>query len=321
MNLDELKQIAVLQALDDAALTASRRCVGGARVCRRPDRLRRGRSGRRDVSSSAPARSASRRKPGLTLPAERPSRCWEPAITSARCRSSTRSRARRQPWPRDATRLLRLSQAAFDALPKEGSRVGMSVLFAMIRTSGERIRRLNAQVIVYDEIGKAIGESQSLEQLLDVVLHQLCRATLADWGMVAAARAVFRSRSKCAARSNLQLDRRATGRSGARQGTLARRSCADSREQLVRNLLKRNPSSRAPGWALRRRRCSLAADRDREPVARHDRPRRPAARPVRLNDLNLARGVARQTAQAILNARHREEEQARARHGRQFVRF
>jgi GAF domain-containing protein len=40
-----------------------------------------------------------------------------------------------------------------------------------------------------------------------------------------------------------------------------------------------------------------------------------------LNDLNLARGVARQTAQAILNARHREEEQARSRHRRQFVRF
>lgn len=40
-----------------------------------------------------------------------------------------------------------------------------------------------------------------------------------------------------------------------------------------------------------------------------------------LNDLNLACGVARQTAQAILNARHREEEHARARHGRQFVRF
>jgi GAF domain-containing protein len=40
-----------------------------------------------------------------------------------------------------------------------------------------------------------------------------------------------------------------------------------------------------------------------------------------VNDLNLARGVARQTAQAILNARHREEDQARARHSRQFVRF
>jgi len=40
-----------------------------------------------------------------------------------------------------------------------------------------------------------------------------------------------------------------------------------------------------------------------------------------LNDLNLARGVARQAAQAILNARHREEDLARARHGRQYVRF
>ena len=40
-----------------------------------------------------------------------------------------------------------------------------------------------------------------------------------------------------------------------------------------------------------------------------------------LNALNLARGIARQAAQAILKARHREEEQARARHSRQFVRF
>ena len=40
-----------------------------------------------------------------------------------------------------------------------------------------------------------------------------------------------------------------------------------------------------------------------------------------LNALNLARGVACQGAQAILNARHREEEQARSRHSRQFVKF
>src|ERR1051326_9040623 len=65
------------------------------------------------------------------------------------------------------TQALWLSKAAFDALQKEGSQTGMSVLFAMIRTSGERIRRLNAQVVVYDEIGKAIGESRALEQLLD----------------------------------------------------------------------------------------------------------------------------------------------------------
>jgi GAF domain-containing protein len=40
-----------------------------------------------------------------------------------------------------------------------------------------------------------------------------------------------------------------------------------------------------------------------------------------LNALHLAQGVARQAAQAILNARHREEEQARSRHSKQFVRF
>jgi len=48
----------------------------------------------------------------------------------------------------------------------------MSVLFAMIRTSSDRIRRLSTHLVVYDEIGKAIGESKSLQALLDVVLHQ-----------------------------------------------------------------------------------------------------------------------------------------------------
>jgi GAF domain-containing protein len=40
-----------------------------------------------------------------------------------------------------------------------------------------------------------------------------------------------------------------------------------------------------------------------------------------LNHLNLAKGVARQTAQAILNARHKEEEESRSRLERKFVRF
>ena len=40
-----------------------------------------------------------------------------------------------------------------------------------------------------------------------------------------------------------------------------------------------------------------------------------------LNALNLVQGIARQAAQAIVNARHRDEQQARSRHSRQFVRF
>ena len=40
-----------------------------------------------------------------------------------------------------------------------------------------------------------------------------------------------------------------------------------------------------------------------------------------LDALNLSRGVARQAAQAIVNARHREEEQARSRHSHRYVKF
>ena len=53
----------------------------------------------------------------------------------------------------------------------------------LTRTSSERIRRLSAQLVVYDEVGKAIGESRDLQTLLDVILQQLSSATRADWGL------------------------------------------------------------------------------------------------------------------------------------------
>ena len=82
------------------------------------------------------------------------------------------------------TRLALLPKTAFDALLERNSAAGLSVLFAMIRTSSDRIRRLSSQLIVYDEIGKAIGGATSLQGLLDVVLDQLCQATFADWGLL-----------------------------------------------------------------------------------------------------------------------------------------
>ena len=74
------------------------------------------------------------------------------------------------------TKVLRLAKAAFDRMQGGQTGAGVSVLFAMIRTSSERIRRLSAQLVVYDEIGKAIGESKNLQQLLDAVLRQLSLA-------------------------------------------------------------------------------------------------------------------------------------------------
>src|SRR5512140_968014 len=101
-------------------------------------------------------------------------------------------------------RILRLSKAAFDEMQGQSSMAGMSVLFAMIRTSSERIRRLSTQVIVYDEVGKAIGESRDLQTLLDVILQQLSSATRADWGLFLL-RSQFSERLELRGEANLTL--------------------------------------------------------------------------------------------------------------------
>lgn len=218
-----------------------------------------------------------------------------------------------------ATRLYRLSTAAFNALHGRGGNAGLSVLFAMIRTAGDRIRRLNAQVVVYDEIGKAIGEAKTLDELLEVVLRQLAQATGADWGLVVL-RSQFSDRLevRCACNLALAPEQREAAASGG--GYLAP-GLADPQGCLLADLVA------DPKFASCARLGFETAPMLLMPVSVSGEVLglitlggRQAGQ-FDANDLNLARGVARQAAQAILNARHREEEQARARHGRQFVRF
>lgn len=217
------------------------------------------------------------------------------------------------------TQVLRLSTAAFSALHGGAGHAGLSVLFAMIRTAGERIRRLNAQVVVYDEIGKAIGESKTLDQLLDVVLRQLGQATLADWGLIVL-RSQFSDRLELRGVLNLVLTPAQQDDLVAGKGFLAP-AMQDAAGRLVAEGSAEEPFKSCgrvgfESWplvympiAVEGQTLGLVVLGGRQP-GQFD-----------LNDLNLARGVARQAGQAILNARHREEEQARARHGRQFVRF
>ena len=215
--------------------------------------------------------------------------------------------------------ILRLSKAAFDQIQQKNSVAGMSVLFAMVRTSSDRIRRLSAQLVVYDEVGKAISESRDLQTLLDVILQQLSSASSADWGLLLL-RSQFSDALELRAQQNLTL-------------TSAQREAVAKAEGFLGQVLQ-NPN----GY--------LVASFDEEPSFKSC-PRLGfetdslLANPITvegmllgaillggneraqfdLNALNLARGVARQAAQAILNARHREEEQAHSRHSRQFVRF
>ncbi len=218
-----------------------------------------------------------------------------------------------------AIRTLRLSKAAFDELQARGGRAGMSVLFAMIRTSSERIRRLSAHLVVYDEIGKAIGECRGLDELLAVILRQLSRAMLADWGLLVL-RSQFSNRLELRGTVNLDL-------------TPAQQLAVADGQGFLETAFK-EPQARL--FADVRRETFAAGERCLgfetaslvwAPIALEQELLGVIALgglhagQFDLDAVNLAQGVARQTAQAILNARHREEEQARSRHARQFVRF
>ncbi len=216
-------------------------------------------------------------------------------------------------------RILRLSKAAFDALQGQSSVAGMSVLFAMIRTSGERIRRLSTQLVVYDEVGKAIGESHDLQTLLDVILQQLATATLADWGLLLL-RSEFSDRLELRGQISLTLTSTQREAVAIAQGFLGP-VLQNPQDQLVASFDELEPFKSCARLGFETASLLLS------PITVEGRllglivlggNERGQFDP---NGLNLARGVARQAAQAILNARHREEEQARSRHSRQFVRF
>jgi CRP/FNR family transcriptional regulator, cyclic AMP receptor protein len=216
-------------------------------------------------------------------------------------------------------RILRLSKAAFDEMQGKGSVAGMSVLFAMIRTSSDRIRRLSAHLVVYDEVGKAIGESQDLQTLLDAILQQLSTALLADWGLLLL-RSQFSESLELRSQANLTLTSTQREAVVQAQGFLGP-VLQDPSDQVVANLDNQEPfkSCARLGFETPSLLLSPITVEGRWlgliVLGGHQRSQ------FDLNALNLARGVARQAAQAILNARHREEEQARTRHSRQFVRF
>jgi CRP-like cAMP-binding protein len=211
-----------------------------------------------------------------------------------------------------ATAILRLSKPAFDQL-STNSVAGMNVLAAMIRTSSERIRRLSAEVIVYDEIGKAIGASNDLQTLSEVILRQLAAATLADWGLFLIC-SQFSSELEIRASFNLSLTHD--------ENEAIRKACGflgEVKKQPVDLLIDDFKTSERLGFetpSMLLAPISVGGEcLGLIVLGGHERGQ------LRPNDLNLARGVACQAGQAVLNARHREEDRARSRHARQFVRF
>ncbi len=216
-------------------------------------------------------------------------------------------------------RVLRLSKAAFDHFEESGSAVATSVLFAMIRTSSERIRRLSSQLVVYDEVGKAIGEARSLQSLLDVVLQQLASATAANWGLLLL-RSQFSDQLEIRAQMEIVLNATQTDAVTNALGFVGT-ALQQTQGRLVADLDAEESFKSSPRLGFETASLVLS------PIVVEGKPlglivlggNKRAQ--FDLDALNLARGIARQAGQAILNARHREEEEARLRHSRQFVRF
>jgi CRP/FNR family transcriptional regulator, cyclic AMP receptor protein len=318
MNPEALKRIPLLQAVDDAARTRLAGVLEPRQFADGQPIFAEGDPGDSMYFIAAGAVRIEKRT-GETAGAHKTLAILEPgdyfgemALLDRQPRSAAAVAA-------GATQVLRLSTAAFSALHGGAGHAGLSVLFAMIRTAGERIRRLNAQVVVYDEIGKAIGEAKTLDQLLEVVLRQLGQATLADWGLVVL-RAQFSERLELRATLNVALTPTQKDDLAAGQGFLAP-ALQDLDGRLVADGAAEDPFKSCARlgfetWPLLYMPIAVEGQTLGLVVLGGSQPGQ-----FDLNDLNLARGVARQAGQAILNARHREEEEARARHGRQFVRF
>jgi CRP-like cAMP-binding protein len=216
-------------------------------------------------------------------------------------------------------RLWRLSKPHFDEIQRRSNAAAMGVLFAMIRTSSDRIRRLSAHMVVYDEVGKTIGEARDLQALLEVILQQLASATNADWGLLLL-RPQFAEGLELRCRIRLALapgQVEAITRGEGFLGLLLR----SPQGHLVADFGEQEPFKSCPRLGFET--ASLLAS----PIALERQLLGlivlggQQRNQFNLNALNLARGVARQAAPAILNARHAEEERARSRHGRQYVRF
>ena len=217
------------------------------------------------------------------------------------------------------TRILRLSKPSFDEIQQKHSAAAMSVLFAMIRTSSERIRRLSAHMVAYDEVGRAIGEAGDLQALLDVILRQLVGAIIADWGLLLL-KPQFAEGLELRSQANLSLtsSQQHAIRDGQGFVGLVLQSPQD---QLVAEFSAQEPFQSCPRLGFETASLLIAPITLEGQLLGLVVLGGQERNQFNLNALNLARGIARQAAQAILNARHREEEQARSRHGRQFVRF
>ena len=317
MNTEELKKIAVLQGLDPSALAGlaaleEKNYADGQTIFAEGDpgdSMYFLATGRVRIEKRAEPGAAANKT--LTV-IEAGDYFGEMAILDQKPRSASAVAV-------GPCRLLRLSKNAFDELQRKSKVVGMGVLFAMIRTSSDRIRRLSTQLVVYDEVGKAIGEAQDLQTLLDAILRQLSSGTSADWGLLLL-RPQFSDRLELRSHIGLTLTPQQREAVTNGQGFLGP-VLQQPQDQIVSNFNEHQPFKSCARFGFETLSLLFSPITLKGQLLGLIILGGKERNQFDSDALNLARGIARQTAQAILNAWHREEEHARSRHAKQFVRF
>lgn len=217
------------------------------------------------------------------------------------------------------SRLVRVSSHAFGDLLQKSAITAANLLFGIIQTVSGRLRQTNAELVTLYETGKTIGEAAQLQDIVAVVFRRLLATTGAGCGMfvlrneLVGSLEIRESEGYPAGQSALLAlveDRGLVGRV-FREGAAILITDLDSDERFAKEDRE--------GYEM--------ASMIFVPLQAQDRVLgvlvlgHASKSKFTPNHLNLCIGVAAQTAQAILNARHREEESARSKLHRHYVKF
>lgn len=215
--------------------------------------------------------------------------------------------------------LVRVSRQAFQDLLQKSSITAANLLFGIIQTVSGRLRQTNAELVTLYETGKTIGEAQQLQDILTVVFRRLLTSTGAQCGFfvlrndLAGGLEIRESEGYPAGQSALSKLVEERGLVGRvfREGTALLIADLESDDRVSKDDLEgyETPSMMFVPLHAQEKVLGIL-------VLGH-----PAKSKFTPNHLNLCMGVATQTAQAVLNARHREEESARSKLHRHYVKF
>ncbi len=215
--------------------------------------------------------------------------------------------------------LVRISSQAFQDLLGKNAITAANLLFGIIQTVSGRLRQTNSELVTLYETGKTIGEAKQLQDITSVIFRRLLLTTGASCGMLVL-------RNELAGGLEIrESDGFPAGQSAllklVEDKGLVSRVFRDGAATLIVDVESDERFSKDDLEGYETPSMMLVPLHAEEKVLGVLVLGHQAKSKFTPNHLNLCMGVASQTAQAILNARHREEDAARSKLQRHYIKF